>query len=224
MHSVSNHQKTITCMTFDGSKTRLLTGSLDHHVKVYDLTDFKVAHSVKYPAPVLSIGMSPNDTHLVVGMANGSLSIRERSLNAQEEEAIEERVRGGTYTYFMRGIKSGPEKGDLTIEHQKKLKLKKYDKLIKSFEYGKALDSALSKQHTPLVAISVLEELMYRDGLSNALGARDDTELEPISRFIFKHISNPRYCKLLVKVTDIVLGKFSFIQAKNRFVWTCNSS
>jgi U3 small nucleolar RNA-associated protein 15 len=58
MHLVSNHQKTITSMCFDGSCNRLLTGSLDQHVKIYNVMDYKVVHSIKYPAPVMSVGIS----------------------------------------------------------------------------------------------------------------------------------------------------------------------
>lgn len=54
----NNHQKTITSLCFDGSCRRVLSGSLDHHVKIYDVRDYGVTHSVKYPAPILSLGLS----------------------------------------------------------------------------------------------------------------------------------------------------------------------
>ena len=57
---------------------RLLTGSLDGHVKVHELDSFKVTHSAKYPGPVLSVAMSPDANALAVGMANRLLSIRRR--------------------------------------------------------------------------------------------------------------------------------------------------
>ena len=34
---LGNHEKTVTSLSFDGSNSRLLTGSLDHHVKIYDI-------------------------------------------------------------------------------------------------------------------------------------------------------------------------------------------
>ena len=58
VQSVSNHQKAITCMAFNKSKSRILTGSLDYHVKVYNVEDFRVVHSIKYPAQILSVGIS----------------------------------------------------------------------------------------------------------------------------------------------------------------------
>ena len=58
LRALSNHQKTVTCATFDGSKRRVLTGGLDQMVKVYDVEDWKVVHTMRYPAPVLSLAVS----------------------------------------------------------------------------------------------------------------------------------------------------------------------
>ena len=58
---------------------RLLTGSLDRHVKVHELDDFSVAHSAKYPGPVLAVALSPDANALAVGTANKLLSIRRRT-------------------------------------------------------------------------------------------------------------------------------------------------
>jgi WD40 repeat protein len=78
-----NFQKTVTCVTLSplaGPETaaapRLLAGSLDGHVKIFELDTFKVTHASKYPAPVLSLGLSPDCGTLAVGMADGTLSIR----------------------------------------------------------------------------------------------------------------------------------------------------
>jgi len=60
LRTLSNHQKTITNICFDNSYSRILTASLDHHVKIYDVQDYKVVHSVKYPGPLLCVGLSVN--------------------------------------------------------------------------------------------------------------------------------------------------------------------
>jgi len=65
MRSLSNHQKTITDICFDSSYSRILTASLDHHVKIYNVEDYKVVHSVKYPAPLLCVGISVRSSRLV---------------------------------------------------------------------------------------------------------------------------------------------------------------
>ena len=58
LRALSNHQKTITSLAFDGRASRLLTGGLDHIVKVYDVSTYKVVHTMRYPAPILCLAMS----------------------------------------------------------------------------------------------------------------------------------------------------------------------
>jgi U3 small nucleolar RNA-associated protein 15 len=58
LHTLKNHQKTVTCLCITPpmkaspsdaiSAPRLMTGSLDGHIKVFDVSDFKV-----FPLPVL---------------------------------------------------------------------------------------------------------------------------------------------------------------------------
>lgn len=55
---MSNHQKTVTCLAFDSTASRLLSGGLDQMVKVYDVNTYKVVHTMRYPAPVLSLAVS----------------------------------------------------------------------------------------------------------------------------------------------------------------------
>lgn len=56
--ALSNHQKTVTALAFNSTGDRLLTGSLDQMVKVYDVSTYKVVHTMRYPAPVLCLSIS----------------------------------------------------------------------------------------------------------------------------------------------------------------------
>jgi U3 small nucleolar RNA-associated protein 15 len=58
IRAMSNHQKTVTALAFDANAGRLLTGGLDHMVKVYDVSVYKVVHTMRYPAPVLCLAVS----------------------------------------------------------------------------------------------------------------------------------------------------------------------
>lgn len=58
IRALSNHQKTITSLAFNTDASRLLTGSLDNMVKVYDASTYKVVHTMRYPAPILSLAIS----------------------------------------------------------------------------------------------------------------------------------------------------------------------
>lgn len=52
------HQKTISALWASIDGRYLLTGSLDHHVKVIDLTSFKVIHSWSFSSSVVSIALN----------------------------------------------------------------------------------------------------------------------------------------------------------------------
>ena len=64
LRALSNHQKTITAMSFNGSSSRLLTGGLDQMVKVYDVSTYKVVHTMRYPAPILCLAVSVSSASL----------------------------------------------------------------------------------------------------------------------------------------------------------------
>jgi U3 small nucleolar RNA-associated protein 15 len=77
------HQKTVTSIQAVsvvkrgvGDGVRLLSASLDGHVKVYSLDSFKVQHAYKYPAPLLSAKVAPDLTSMAVGMADRTLTVR----------------------------------------------------------------------------------------------------------------------------------------------------
>ncbi|TDZ44872.1 U3 small nucleolar RNA-associated protein 15 [Colletotrichum trifolii] len=99
VHQISNHQKTVTSLSLASNGTRLVTGGLDGHVKVFETTAWNVVSSTKYPSPILSLRVlaasdSPDhaDRHLVVGMQSGVLSVRTR-LTGPEAARQKERER-----------------------------------------------------------------------------------------------------------------------------------
>ncbi|RDD45049.1 U3 small nucleolar RNA-associated protein 15-like protein [Trichoplax sp. H2] len=206
---VTNHQKTITCLCLDNSGQRLLSGSLDRHVKIYDIKDYKVVHSMDYSSPITSLGISPDDSHLVVGMSDGLLSIKERPRHKQELPKFKWRPKGRTVRYFN-SRKSGPSKDAVIVAEKKLTRLPLHDKLLRQFKYTEALDSVLKKSSNhPPVIVSVIQELIRRDGLPIALSGRDEDALLPVLYFIKKNISNPRYSSLVSDVANIVFDIYS---------------
>jgi U3 small nucleolar RNA-associated protein 15 len=86
LHKFAAHQKTVTSVLVqravstpsnDGS-LRILSSSLDGHVKVFDPEVFKLTHASKYPSPILSLAIAPDNSSFAVGMADGTLSLRRR--------------------------------------------------------------------------------------------------------------------------------------------------
>ena len=220
LHSFSNHQKTITSLCLDHSQSRILSASLDGHVKIYDVASHQVTHGMKYQTPVLSLAVGPNNMNLVTGGTDGSLCVRTRKadlaeqlgradggLNDADENA---KMRGGTYKYYARGYGAVAAPDSLAVEVQRKARLKPYDVSLKKFKYREALDAALETGQ-PLVVTSVLEELSHRDGLETALSGRNEATLKPLLAFLVKHISAPQYARTLVEACGRVLGLYASI-------------
>ncbi|RKP06605.1 putative U3 small nucleolar RNA-associated protein [Thamnocephalis sphaerospora] len=206
--AIGNHQKTVTSLAFAMDATRLVTGSLDQHVKIYDPQTWQVVHTVRQPAPVLSIGMSPNDSVLAVGMSSGMLALRTRRAGAEDATRREERaevLQQGAYRFFSRGVGHELAQDDFVVEARRVKKLAAYDKYLRSFQYGNALDAALSGRHQATIVVSLLQELIHRGGLKMALSRRDDVALEPLLRFLCKTLPRPRYTSILMHVAERVL-------------------
>lgn len=103
LHSIANHQKTVTSLSLASGGRRLVTGGLEGHVKVFETTGWNVVSSSKYQSPVLSVAVIPSsssssgsastdadDRHLAVGMQSGVLSVKTRQTGV---EAARERER-----------------------------------------------------------------------------------------------------------------------------------
>jgi U3 small nucleolar RNA-associated protein 15 len=89
---ITNHQKTVTSLSLASNGRRVVSGSLDGHVKVFETADWNVVAGSKYPSPILSLsviaaGASQEDRHLAVGMQSGVLSLRTRLSGAAAEKA-----------------------------------------------------------------------------------------------------------------------------------------
>ncbi|KAL4095407.1 hypothetical protein PRIC1_008781 [Phytophthora ramorum] len=211
VHSFSSHQKTITSLGLDGTGTRLISGSLDGHVKIYDLKTYELAHGFKYKSGVLAFGMSPTNSHLFAGTVDGILAVRRRTVKKAEQQEIMNRqaiVRGGSYKYFLRGKNAKPTPADFTVATARHKRIQPYDRALRKFDYKKALDEALDTR-SPIVVASMLEELRLRVGLKRALTGRDEESLEPLLAFLIKYVTDPKYASLLIHVCSIVCDLYA---------------
>lgn len=200
IHTFSSHQKNVTGLAFDGVGGKLLSCSLDGHIKVHSMQSFQVLHGLKIGSPLVSIAVSPDDRKLVMGHADGNLTIRTNKQDAGDSE--ENEIVPGRLGRVMNNENSQRVEGLLETERQ--VKLRPYEQHLKRFNYHQALDAAL-KTRNPTVVVTVLEELCRRSGLTIALSGRDDASLEPLLSFAAKHISHPRYCRLITQVVDRIL-------------------
>jgi len=223
VHKFSAHQRTVVALALDGTQTRILSGGLDGHLKIYDVATYRVVHGLKYASPVLGVGVSPDNELLAVACADGALSVRRRETRATSagagsawaataaggtggggSAAGTAAAKGGTLRYYNRGKNVAPSTDDYAVHVQRKQRLQPYDKALRRFAYGTALDDALATRQ-PIAVIAVLEELTNRQGLEAALGGRDEVTLEPFLSFLARYITSPRYASLLLDVASVVL-------------------
>jgi len=213
--ALSNHQKTVTALTFNANADRLLTGSLDQMVKVYDVSSYKVVHTMRYPAPLLCLAISPDETHILGGMSDGTLSVRRRQpKGAEVQEQIKSSenymdIPGDLNPVARRSLpKATRDAGELRMVTQPVKKLKGYDKLLKAFKYSAALDTVLKKNVPPAITFSLIQELIHRDGLRIALAGRDDVLLEPILRLLLKYVADPRFGVMVADIAGVVIDMY----------------
>lgn len=247
MHTISNHQKTITKLalsvdsgagfTADGSSggMRLLSGGLDHLVKVYDpAQDYRVTHTMRYPAPILSLAVSPDESHIAVGMSDGTLCIRKRELKASELESRQRRhaaFRTGAYQHFADTNSTAPVRAsaatkvdELSVESTRRQRLKRYDQLLKAFRYRDALDASLQQGVPASVTFALIMELIRRspsgqaDGLRRAVSGRDDITLEPLLRFLLRHVTNPQYTNLVCDTLNMIIDTYASVLGQSPII------
>lgn len=230
---LSNHQKTVTSLahTTTGEKRRVLTGALDGHVKIYDTASWTVVHGVKYPAPILSLAVSPDEKHLAVGMVGGLLSIRTRH-SGGEKDTVKEKERA--MDLIMKGLdpravdkrkgKSGNKarklkgldyKGEeeLIIEAVPKRAKKEraFEVDLRKGRYADALDRVLGPtgRGEPSMILTVVKELLYRNAVSKALANRDEEGLRPVIEWCVRCVGDPRMVGVVVEVVEAVLDLYS---------------
>lgn len=171
-HFVRAHQKTVTSLSTAQNSRRLLTGGLDGHVKIHDVTSWEVVGGLKYSAPILSlavIGAGAEERHLAVGLQSGLLALRTRLAGSEKVRAKEKEKKmqallageGDEYERKQRkkdlrqGIRARDrgkdfqgEGADIVItgnerSRQSMKKLSAWQRSLRGGEYGLALDQVL---------------------------------------------------------------------------------
>ena len=130
LNLLRNHQKTVTSLSLASNSTRLVSGGLDGHLKVFETTGWNVVFGSKYPSPILSLCIIPSSTgedkHIAVGQQSGILSLKTRLSGVQK---VKERARQKEMQALLEG------RGDEFDKSQaKKDTKKKQERLTKGWE------------------------------------------------------------------------------------------
>ncbi|WJZ90244.1 hypothetical protein VitviT2T_009403 [Vitis vinifera] len=226
LYSMENHNKTVTSICVgkigrdggEGSEQyRVLSVGLDGYMKVFDYSKFKITHSMRFPAPLLSIGFSPDCATRAIGTSNGVIYAGKRKVKGEVESGLREfpslglmeepqrRVlRPSYFRYFHRSQGEKPSEGDYLITRPKKVKIAEHDKLLKKFRHKDAFVSALSGKN-PENVVAVMEELVARKKLLKCVSNLDTEELGLLLAFLHRHSTVPRYAGLLMGLTKKVV-------------------
>lgn len=233
---LQNHQKTVTSLCLASNDTRLVSGGLDGHVKIFETTGWNVVSGSKYPSPILSLsiissGSGREDRHLAVGMQSGLLSIKTR-LSGQQK--VKERERQKEMQALIDGrieeldrkrakkIPSGlkrrlrgrdftGEGTDIIIEgnnRRRSAKLKPWEEMLRKGKYADALDCVLVNNNLPST-MTLLTALRHRSAMRTALSGRDEVSLQPIFKWTCKHITDPRYVTVCVDIGVLILDLYA---------------
>ncbi|KAH8722496.1 WD40-repeat-containing domain protein [Phaeosphaeriaceae sp. PMI808] len=237
IHILRNHQKTVTSLSLANNGERLLSGSLDGHVKVFETTGWNVVGGMKYSSPILSLSVIPSqqeDKHIAVGMQSGLLSVkthlsgeqkaqareREKEMKALMEGKIEEydrgkkRKRGAGWGKRLRGKDYTGESADIVIQGNARGKIttgNPWAHALRAAQYANAMDLVFESTDTNArdQQISLLTALRHRSALRTALINRDEVTLQPILRWLIKNISDYRITQLTTDVALVVLDLYA---------------
>jgi len=225
VYSMESHTKTVmsVCVGRVGKESgeeereyRVLSVGLDGYMKVFDYGRMKVTHSMRFPAPLMSIGVSPDCGVRVIGSSNGVMYVGKRktkeenvesgvrsfwSLGQEEERRV---MRPSYFRYFHRGQGEKPKEGDYLVMRPKKAKLAEHDKLLKKFRHKEALVSVLGSKN-PENVVAVMEELVARRKLLKCVDNFDNEELGLLLLFLHKYSAVPRYSGFLMGLTKKVI-------------------
>ncbi|CAN1272400.1 Protein SLOW WALKER 1 [Linum perenne] len=232
VHSMESHNKTVTsiCLGMIGKEGgeearqyRILSVGLDGYMKVFDYAKMKVTHSMRFPAPLMSIAVSPDGTRRAIGTSNGMIFAGKRKVKKDEDEdgaeegseygilkglgsGVEEgRVsRPTNFRYFQRSQGEKPNEGDYVMRRKRKVKLAEHDKLLKKFRHKEALVSAMGRKD-PENVVAVMEELVARRKLIKCVMNLEEEELGLLLSFLQKYATMPRHSRLLMGLTRKVL-------------------
>lgn len=225
---ITNFQKTVSCVLLSPvagpdslAAPRMLAGSLDGHVKIFELDTFKVVAASRYPSPVLSLGLDPACSTLAVGMTDGTLAIRRHMTRAKQALAGSEvgrkkaqrykpRLTASNFRYFIRGQNEKAAAHEVVVSRRRKAKLKSYDKLLRQYRFRDVLDAALSTRNA-LVVVSVFDELAAREALASALAGRTADSLLPIIKFTAKYLPDPQYSAACCGVANAILDMYAAV-------------
>lgn len=209
--NISSHHKTVTSLCLASNNSRLMSGSLDRHVKFYDIGTFKTVHNIDYPNAVLSMAMSAKDDILAVGMIDGIISIKKRETPARKTGN-----KKGFYKFAPDNIgreRTFKKKADMVVYGQTKevAKVPPHEAFLRKMEFAKALSCILKPytlKHYPQTAAALMQEMLRRKVLHVAMEDLSDTEIVYLVTFFRKYMGDARFTRIIIDAANVFLDVY----------------
>ncbi|XP_077864932.1 U3 small nucleolar RNA-associated protein 15 homolog [Saccoglossus kowalevskii] len=209
------------------SNDLLLTGSYDHTAKLFDFRTQSSVLSVDHGQPIESIIMFPNCSMFLTAGECIELFISRINIIAVHVQIYDlttyKAVHSLTYPGSILSMALSPDErtltvgmsdGLLSIQHRKddktELPRKKNasQRNYRFFVRNKPIYETSKRSHrlsNPAIVVSVLQELIRRNGLQIALAGRDEKWLKIMLKFLQKNITNTTFSTTLLDVTNQVV-------------------
>lgn len=206
--NISQHHKTVTTLLLASNNSRLLSASLDRHVKVYDISTFKVVHSIDFPNAVLSIAVSEHDDVLAAGMIDGVISIRKREkANRRSGE------KKGLFKFAPDHVQTKDVNAtiDMFVNDPKSKTEPESDKFLKKMQFGKALQSVLktlTATKYPEKTVAVIQELLRRKVLHVAMFGLDEKRIGALLRFFVRNLGETRFIRTIIDAANVFIDVY----------------
>ncbi|XP_050679298.1 U3 small nucleolar RNA-associated protein 15 homolog [Leptidea sinapis] len=206
--NISEHHKTVTTLRLASNNSRLLSGSLDRHVKILDLTSFKVVHNIDFPNAILSMDISAHDDVLAVGMIDGVISIRKR-----EQPVKSSNDKKGLFKFAPDHITDvvavdtkQPKYKDKNEEFERE-----YDKCLRKMEFTKALNIVLKSYVAtkyPERTIATIQEMLRRKVLHVAMDGLPEKNVKDLLKFFSRNLGVTRFTRTVIDAANVFVDVF----------------
>lgn len=211
LSNISQHHKTVTTLRLACNNSRLMSASLDRHVKIYDITNFNVVHTIDYPNAVLSMAISANDEVLAVGMVDGVISLRKRD---QVQKTSDKKVNSYKFApdhVDEEMIKPVQETPTPRKKGKTKVGQSEYEYRLRKLEYTHALKEVLKpyvRTKSPENTLSLLHELLRRQTIHSAISGLDSKFIGHLLKFCIDNIGISRYTRTVIDTANAFVDVF----------------
>lgn len=193
----SFHTKSVVALAYSRKMRSLLTGSLDCRVKMFALdgSELHCISNKRFEQGVAAVAVHPASTEYAVGTVTGELSVyrfkeAEKDADAGEEEAAAAALMLDT---------AKPRSKERVLRD----KMAEVQFQLGSYQYGKALKTALYSRH-PDVLVSTFEELVRRGAVHVALNNQNDRTVVRVLRFATEYVDKPQFTDTMLVVFETI--------------------